>query len=256
MPSSLNSSSSTLSPSLTSPLLDDRGIGSRLLGIHLRRQRHEVGIDIVLNFLILDVFREDQQGSRVVAREWRNGLGRACEAAENQGGAGCDESVAHGEISFNREFRPAVSSFAQGGEGRFMPETPLKSVQALTSKTFRIVAEGRASRKLSQLTGIPGPPTRCGLAWLRMSRRFGSLRLTRWHDRRQGGVRRRRERPAPHELLHMLRHFPINAVADLARQLAAPVESLLDQRLIGGRLPVTVDLLEREAKAGFLSAAS
>jgi len=43
----------------------------------------------------------------------------------------------------------------------------------------------------------------------------------------------------------MLRHFPINAVADLARQLAAPVESLLDQRLIGGRLPVTVDLLEQ-----------
>ncbi len=41
----------------------------------------------MLNFLILDVFREDQQGSGFVAREWRDGLGRSCEAksAENQG---------------------------------------------------------------------------------------------------------------------------------------------------------------------------
>src|SRR4029078_11899656 len=93
---------------------------------------------------------------------------------------------------------------------------------------------------------------RGGLAWLRMSRRFGSRRLTRWHDRRQGRVSRGRERPAAHELLHMLSHFSINAFAYLARHLAAPVESLLDQRLVGGRLPVTVDLLEQRVQGVLL----
>ena len=143
-----------------------------------------------------------------------------------------------------------------------MPETSLKSVQTLTSKSFRIVAEAAHSRKLSPTDRNSWAEVRLrgGLAWLRMSRRFGSRRLTRWHDRRKGRVSRGRERPAPHELLHMLRHFPINAVADLARQLPAPVESLLDQRLIGGRLPVTVDLLEQRVQGvllerGFIEAA-
>jgi hypothetical protein len=50
----------------------------------------------------------------------------------------------------------------------------------------------------------------------------------------------------------MLGHFPINAVADLARQLPALAESLFDERSIGGRLPVTVDLLEQRVEGVLL----
>ena len=122
MPSSLNSSSLHIVAILGFAFgpLGGGGIGSRLLGPDLRRQRHEVGIDIVLDFLILDVFREDQQGSGVVAGERRDGLGGACEAktAENQGGAGCGESVAHGdEISLGREFRPPFRMLGAGRRG-------------------------------------------------------------------------------------------------------------------------------------------
>ena len=82
----------------------------------------------MLDFLILDVFREEQQGSGVVAGERRDRLGGACEAksAENQGGAGCDERVARGETSLGREFRPLLCVLgAQGGEGPLYVGRPL-----------------------------------------------------------------------------------------------------------------------------------
>ena len=48
-----------------------------------------------------------------------------------------------------------------------MPETSLKSVQTLTSKSFRIVAEAAPPESFPPLTGIPGPKSdarRPGLA--------------------------------------------------------------------------------------------
>ena len=71
--------------------LGDGGVRSRLLGADLRRQRHEVGVDIVPDLLVLDVPGDKDQRSGVVAGQRRNRLGGAREGktAENQGGAGC-----------------------------------------------------------------------------------------------------------------------------------------------------------------------
>lgn len=102
------------------------------------------------DLLVFDVSGGNDEGGGLVVGERRDGLGGAREGktAENEGSAGCDESIAHGgEISLSREFRPLLRLMLPGGERPSYVRDLSKKRQTLTSKSFRIIAETAQARK-------------------------------------------------------------------------------------------------------------